>query len=83
VVGAIDGNGLEKPVAFVIARRGVPVGEDELAAFCRDGLPSYARPKRFLLVDAFPATATGKVRRVELREMAAGLLAAPEAATAS
>jgi benzoate-CoA ligase family protein len=76
VVGATDADGLEKPVAFVIARRGVEVDEADLMAFCRDGLPPYARPRRILCVETFPTTATGKVRRVELRSQAAGLLAA-------
>jgi acyl-CoA synthetase (AMP-forming)/AMP-acid ligase II len=48
--------------------------EDELIAFCRDGLPSFKRPRRVVFVESYPTTATGKVRRVELRAMAATLL---------
>jgi benzoate-CoA ligase family protein len=80
VVGAVDPNGLEKPVAYIIARRGAEVDEQDLIAFCRDGLPPYARPRRVIRVEAFPTTATGKVRRVELRSMAAGVLAEPATA---
>jgi len=81
VVGTVDANGLEKPVAFVITRPGAGVDERVLLDFCRDGLPPYARPRRILCVEAFPTTATGKVRRVELRSMAAGVLAEPAPAT--
>ena len=70
VVAATDGDGLEKPVAYVIVRSGATVGETDLLAFCREGLPSFKRPRRVLLVDEYPTTATGKVRRVELREQA-------------
>ncbi|MHA3704791.1 benzoate-CoA ligase family protein [Jatrophihabitans sp. YIM 134969] len=70
VVAATDGDGLEKPVAYVILASGSSVGEDELLTFCRDGLPSFKRPRRILVVDEYPTTATGKVRRVELRALA-------------
>jgi benzoate-CoA ligase family protein len=77
VVGASDRDGLEKPVAFVVPRRGETLAETELLSFCRDGLPAYARPRRIVLVEAYPTTATGKVRRFELRSTAAELLCAP------
>jgi acyl-coenzyme A synthetase/AMP-(fatty) acid ligase len=37
-------------------------------------LPSFKRPRRVIFLDALPTTATGKVRRVELRAAAVGLL---------
>jgi benzoate-CoA ligase family protein len=75
VVAAVDSDGLEKPVAYVIAAHGRQVSEDELIEFCREGLPSYKRPRRVIFVDSYPTTATGKIRRVELRTLAAGVLA--------
>jgi benzoate-CoA ligase family protein len=78
VVAGIDGDGLEKPVAFVVLRPGVTASEPELVEFCRAGLPSYKRPRRVVFVDGYPTTATGKVRRVELRTMAAAALVAPQ-----
>jgi benzoate-CoA ligase family protein len=75
VVGAADADGLEKPVAYVIlAPDAAPVTEAELIEFCRAGLPSFKRPRAVVFTDAFPTTATGKVRRVELRETAATVL---------
>jgi benzoate-CoA ligase len=75
VVGAADPDGLEKPVAYVIlAPDAAPVTEAELIEFCRAGLPSFKRPRAVVFTDAFPTTATGKVRRVELRETAATVL---------
>jgi benzoate-CoA ligase family protein len=74
VVAALDTDGLEKPVAYVLPAAGAQVTEEELVAFCRDGLPSYKRPRRVIFVDSYPTTATGKIRRVELRAQAAGVL---------
>ena len=74
VIAAPDADSLEKPVAYVILAPGATVTEAELIGHCREGLPSYQRPRAIVFTAAFPTTATGKVRRVELREMAAGLL---------
>lgn len=74
VVAAADRDGLEKPVAYVIASSGSTVTEAELVEFCRAGLPSFKRPRRVVFVDALPTTATGKIRRVELRSLAADVL---------
>ena len=82
VVATIDADGLEKPVAYVVtgaeaAAVDRAVLEAEIIEFCRAGLPSFKRPRRVVFLDALPTTATGKVRRVELRAAAAGLLSEP------
>ena len=79
VVAAMDTDGLEKPVAYVILRPGQFAAESELIQFCREGLPSYKRPRKMVFVSEYPITHTGKIRRVELRQMAndTGLLAKP------
>jgi len=79
VVAALDADGLEKPVAFVILRPGQVATETELIQFCREGLPSFKRPRRIVFVREYPTTHTGKIRRVELRQTAndTGLLAKP------
>jgi benzoate-CoA ligase family protein len=74
VVGAPDADGLERPVAYVVVREGSTATEDELVAHCRDRLASFKCPRRVVFVEAYPTTATGKVRRVELRRQAATLL---------
>jgi benzoate-CoA ligase family protein len=75
VVAGLDPDGLEKPVAYVVLQPGARATESGLVEFCRDGLPAYKRPRRVVFTDAYPATATGKVRRVELRAMATTVLA--------
>jgi acyl-coenzyme A synthetase/AMP-(fatty) acid ligase len=83
VVAAPDTDGLEKPVAYVILRPGGTATGAELAGFCRDGLPAFKRPRRIVFVGGYPTTATGKIRRVELRQMAATVLITPEAPVAA
>jgi benzoate-CoA ligase family protein len=79
VVAAADADGLEKPVAFVQLNPGGLADEETLIGFCRTGLPSFKRPRRIVFVTEYPTTATGKIRRVELRAQAALILqAAPE-----
>jgi acyl-coenzyme A synthetase/AMP-(fatty) acid ligase len=74
VVGASDSDGLEKPVAYVVLAPGAVITETELIEYCRAGLPAFKRPRAVVFTDGFPTTATGKIRRVELRSMAAGVL---------
>jgi len=71
VVAVPDANGLEKPVAFVILEPRASATEDELIEFCRQALPSFKRPRKVVFVSSYPTTATGKIRRAELRRMAA------------
>ncbi|PYM78482.1 MAG: hypothetical protein DME13_29050 [Candidatus Rokuibacteriota bacterium] len=72
VVGAAESGGLIKPFAFVVARNGAR-GErlaDELAVLAADRLPPHQRPRRIVLVDELPRTATGKLQRFVLRARA-------------
>jgi len=57
----------EVPVAFV-ARRDDALTADELYARCRAQLAGYKQPKdiRFIAMDAFPRSASGKIQRHEL-----------------
>jgi len=77
LVAVPDADGLDKPVACVVAKAGDAPTEAELIEFCRAGLASFKRPRRVLFLTAFPLTATGKVQRFRLREYA---LAQQEAA---
>jgi acyl-coenzyme A synthetase/AMP-(fatty) acid ligase len=70
VVGALTSDGLTRPVAYVVPRPGMPFDADEVLARCRDELAGYKRPRRLIVVDALPKTATGKVLRAELRREA-------------
>jgi benzoate-CoA ligase family protein len=67
VVGRVDGNGLMKPIAFVVAREARPELAAELQAFVRARLEPYKAPREVIVVDALPRTHLGKVDRGQLR----------------
>ena len=69
VVARPDEKWGETPCAFVTLRKSVVWDEAEAVAFCRKHLASYKIPKSFIIGD-LPRTATGKVRKTELRERA-------------
>ena len=47
------------------------VSASELARYCDGRIARFKVPARFYQVDAFPLTASGKVRKTELRDDAA------------
>jgi fatty-acyl-CoA synthase len=55
----------------------------EIVDFCRERLADYKVPRFVELVDHWPLTATGKIERFRLSEMAQELVAAAPAGTAS
>ena len=74
-VVAVDHDGAQRPVAFVVA----PGGADEDAAIerCRAQLAAFKVPRRVIALDALPSTDSPngrKVRRAELRRLAAEAL---------
>ena len=71
VVGVPDSNELDKPVACVVLAPGATADEAELVAWCREGLAAFKRPRAVLVVDELPKTATGKIQRFRLRDVAA------------
>ncbi len=60
----------ETPVAFVALRSGASASEAELIAHCRTLLTHYKVPSRVVFVDELPRTASGKIQKFLLREMA-------------
>jgi benzoate-CoA ligase family protein len=70
VVSLPDADGLDKPVACVVPTTEGAVTQAELVAFCRDGLAAFKRPRHVLLFDELPQTATGKLQRFRVRELA-------------
>ena len=52
----------------------------DIQAFCQGQIASYKIPKYFKFTDYFPMTVTGKVRKVEMREISIGELGLEKAA---
>ncbi|MDF1478594.1 AMP-binding protein [Leifsonia sp. H3M29-4] len=60
----------ERPVAFVVLHAEIVIESAELERHVRSLLAGYKVPDRFHLVEALPRTSTGKVMKVQLRELA-------------
>jgi acyl-CoA synthetase (AMP-forming)/AMP-acid ligase II len=73
VVGAPDDEWGEVPVAFVILEPGTSLDEDGLRAWCRERLAGLKVPRTVYPLAEFPRTATGKIRKVELRDLVPAL----------
>lgn len=75
VVGVPDDRYGEEIMACVILRNSADVlSRDELARYCRGRLAHYKVPRYLRIVESFPMTVSGKVRKVELREQGAALV---------
>ncbi|MFI9030671.1 AMP-binding protein [Streptomyces sp. NPDC053560] len=75
VVGVPDEKYGEEIAACVILKDPADtLTQAELADFCRDRLAHYKVPRYLDLLDAFPMTVSGKVRKVELRDRLAAEL---------
>jgi benzoate-CoA ligase family protein len=77
VVGAPGSDELIRTVAFVVARPGTALDVDDVLARCRAELAGYKRPRRLVVLETLPKTATGKVIRAELRREATRVLTEP------
>ncbi len=69
----------EVPVAFVVASGARPVAGEVLIERCKGRIASFKIPRHVIYLDAFPMTPSGKIRKVELREMALQQLGEPSA----
>ncbi|MFF5445553.1 AMP-binding protein [Streptomyces sp. NPDC012888] len=76
VVGVPDDTYGEELMAWVRMREGAePLTAEAVRDFCAGRLAHFKVPRYVHVVDAFPMTVTGKVRKVEMREEAVRLLA--------
>jgi fatty-acyl-CoA synthase len=75
VIGVPDATYGEELMAWVRLRPGVSVlTAEDLRSFCSGQLAHYKIPRYVHVVEEFPMTVTGKVRKVEMRERAAEIL---------
>jgi fatty-acyl-CoA synthase len=82
VIGVPDEKYGEELMAWVRLREGATLDADSLREFCTGKLAHYKIPRYLHIVDAFPMTVTGKVRKVEMRAEAVKLLGLESAAAA-
>jgi fatty-acyl-CoA synthase len=69
VVGVPDAFMGEEVCALIRLKPGVEATEDEFRGYCKTNISRHKAPKFYRFVQAFPLTASGKVKKFELREM--------------
>jgi fatty-acyl-CoA synthase len=78
VIGVPDPRYGEELMAWVVMRPGAePLTAAGLRAFCEGRLAHYKVPRYVHIVDGFPMTVTGKIRKVEMRAAAVDILGQP------
>ncbi len=70
VYGVPDRKFGEQVMAAIILKKGVEMTEDEVRAFCKDKIANYKIPRYVRFVDSYPMTASGKIQKFKMREMA-------------
>ena len=73
VVGVPSRKFGEEIAAFIILKDGAAPTEDDVRDYCRGQIARFKIPAFVGFVDRFPLTASGKVQKYKLRELAAGL----------
>ena len=61
----------EEVMAWIKPKEGVILTEQELHDFCKGRIAHYKVPRYWKFVDEFPMTISGKIRKVEMREISA------------
>jgi len=70
----------EEVMAWIKIKTGHSITPEHLDKFCQQKIAHYKIPRYWKFVNSFPMTVTGKIRKVEMREMAIEELGLHEAA---
>jgi fatty-acyl-CoA synthase len=80
VVGVPDEKYGEELCAWVVARPGVSLDEDDVREYCRGRLAHFKVPRYVIIAEGFPMTITGKVQKFKMREASVEQLGLQDAA---
>jgi long-chain acyl-CoA synthetase len=67
MVGIPDGRGSEITALFVKKKEHAIIDDDRIRKLMKGSVAPYKIPKRIVLIEEFPKTATGKIKKNELR----------------
>jgi fatty-acyl-CoA synthase len=70
VYGVPDRKYGEQVMAAIVLKKGVEMTEDEVKEFCKGKIANYKIPRYVKFVDGYPMTASGKIQKFKLREVA-------------
>ena len=80
VVGVPDPEFGEELFAFVVPRDGCEETPDAIRAWCRQTIARHKVPRYVAVVKSLPQTANGKIRKIELRDLAKSMIQEGKAA---
>ena len=69
VIGVYSEKYGEKVMAGIKPRPGYNVSAESLHTYCKGRIATFKIPRYWKFVDAFPMTVTGKIRKIEMREI--------------
>ncbi len=69
VIGVPDEKYGEVVMAWIKLRKGEESSVEELTEFCKNKIAHFKVPKYFRFTEDFPMTVTGKVRKIEMRQI--------------
>ena len=72
VIAVADERWGERPLAVIVLREGHQAEAEDLRQHLAGEYAKWQVPERFEFVDEIPRTATGKFKKIALREMFAG-----------
>ena len=64
----VDVNNISYKGDHPILKKGEVTTEEEIRRFCRKHMADYKVPKQVIFIDSLPKTATGKIRKEDLRD---------------
>jgi fatty-acyl-CoA synthase len=70
VVGIPDEKYGEEVAAFIQLKTSEKATDTEIIAFCKDQISYHKIPRYIFFVDEYPTTASGKIQKFKLRELA-------------
>lgn len=69
IIGVYSEKYGEEVMAWIKPRPGYSVTAEILDAYCRGKIATFKIPRYWKFVDSFPMTVTGKIRKIEMREI--------------
>ena len=80
VIGVPDEKYGEEVMAWIKLKEGETATEEEIKAYCKGNIAHYKIPRYIRFTESFPMTVTGKIRKVEMRDISVRELGLEKAA---
>jgi len=69
VIGVPDAKYVEAVMAWIRVKEGETLTVEEIQEYCKGQIAHYKIPQYVRFTEGFPMTVTGKIRKIEMREL--------------